>query len=583
MLDYIFVVGTYVAIDLLLAVGMTVVTGLGGMFAISIGAAYGVGAYICGQLAVHAGLGTIGDLIVAICGSAIFGFILLPLISRLRSDHLAIGSLALQLIASDVFTGWTGGTGGSYGVFGIKATHVFGLSISGTGAFFVFCAVIAIIGTAVVRLFERSKNGILLRAQRDDEELALSWGHNPIQVRSYSFLLSSALAGVAGGLFAFFQGYISPSSFSVNVSLMILTIIVVGGLGNIWGAVIATIILVSIPEILNLISASSDWVAQVQLMLDGAAVIVMVSIRTGGLLPERPRFQVKRVVPFSGLRSGSDRDPDGAGENSGQFATLLAAVPPLGEDSMNRSRVVEVEGLIKEFGGVHAVDNVSFTFRPGEVTALIGPNGAGKSTTLGLIAGAIRPNGGSVRYGEQDITGWRSQQVARARIFRTFQGGRLFNSLNVLENVVVALLGVRISEGFLEVKNVAEELLVEFGLDYLSNSKAIDLAYAEQKLVMIAIAVGRGDEVLLFDEVAAGLDAVTIKAFAPLVKKLASTGRTVCVVEHNLGFVWDCADRVIVLDAGKVIVDDSPEMVRDDPAVAQIYFGGGGVGSGVTS
>ena len=208
------------------------------------------------------------------------------------------------------------------------------------------------------------KNGILLRAQRDDEELALSWGHNPIQVRSYSFLLSSALAGVAGGLFAYFQGYISPSSFSVNISLMILTIIVVGGLGNIWGAVIATIILVSIPEILNLISASSDWVAQVQLMLDGAAVIVMVSIRTGGLLPERPRFQVKRVVPFSGLRSGSDRDPEGTGENSGQFATLLEAVPPLGEDSMNRSRVVEVKGLIKEFGGVHAVDNVSFTLRP---------------------------------------------------------------------------------------------------------------------------------------------------------------------------------------------------------------------------
>lgn len=583
MLDYIFVVGTYVAIDLILAVGLTVVTGLGGMFAISIGASYGVGAYISAQLAVHAGLGTLGDLLVAIIGSSIFGACMLPLIARLRSDHLAIGSLAVQLIASDVFIGWTGGTGGAYGIFGVKATRIFGISVSGTGSFFLFCAVLAIIATAVVRLFERSKNGILLRAQRDDEELVLSWGHRPTIVRSNSFLISSALAGVAGGLFGFLQGYISPDSFSVNISLMILTIIVVGGVGNIWGAVVAAIVLVAIPEALSLISATSDWVAQVQLMLDGVAVIIMVSIRSEGLIPEKHRFFMRHVVPFSGMNVLSPGKDEDTGESHSPFSTLLSAVSPLDVDSQSKSRVVEVEGLVKEFGGVHAVDNVSFVLRPGEVTALIGPNGAGKSTTLGLIAGAIRPNSGSIRYAGRDITGWRPELVARQRIFRTFQGGRLFHSLNVLENVVVALLGVRTTESFENVRSAAEELLIEFGLDHLGDSKATDLAYAEQKLVMIAIAAGRGDEVLLFDEVAAGLDAVTVKAFAPLVKKLASTGRTVCVVEHNLGFVWDCADRVIVLDAGKVIVDDSPSVVRDDPAVAEIYFGGGGVGSGVTS
>jgi ABC-type branched-subunit amino acid transport system ATPase component/ABC-type branched-subunit amino acid transport system permease subunit len=581
MLDYIFVVGTYVAIDLILAVGMTVVTGLGGMFAISVGASYGVGAYITAQLALHAGLGTLGDLFVAMVGSAIFGVCLLPLIARLRSDHLAIGSLAVQLIASDIFLGWNGGTGGSYGIFGVKATKVLGLSVSGTGSLFFFCALLAVLSTAVVRVFERSSNGILLRAQRDDEDLALSWGHKPIIVRSYSFVLASALAGVAGGLFAFFQGYISPSSFSVDISLMILTIIVIGGLGNIWGSVVATAVLVAIPEALSLISATSDWVAQVQLMLDGLAVIVMVSIRSEGLIPEAHRFKMKKVSAFA-PKPESGRIDDVPSDSNNQFFTMMAAVAPLSEETLSKSRVLKVEDLVKEFGGNHAVDGVSFELMPGEVTALIGPNGAGKSTALALIAGALTPNQGSIHYGGKNITGWHANLVARERIFRTFQGGRLFSSLNVLENVVVALLGVRAGDNFKGIEAAAEELLIEFELDHLANSKAVDLAYAEQKLVMIAIAAGRGDEVLLFDEVAAGLDAVTVKAFAPLVKKLASTGRTVCVVEHNLSFVWDCADRVIVMDAGRVIVDDSPSVVRDDPAVAEIYFGGG-VRSGLSS
>ncbi len=581
MLDYIFVVGTYVAIDLILAVGLTVVTGMGGMFAISVGASYGVGAYITAQLAVHAGLGTLGELLVAMVGSAIFGICMLPLIARLRSDHLAIGSLAVQLIASDIFLGWNAGTGGSYGIFGIKATRVFGISISGTGSLFFFCAVLAILSTAAIRVFERSRNGIVLRAQRDDEDLALSWGHKPIVVRSYSFVLASALSGIAGGLFAFFQGYINPSSFSVDISLTILTIIVVGGLGNIWGSVVATAVLVAIPEALSLISATSDWVAQVQLMLDGVAVIVMVSIRSEGLIPETHRFKVKRSSAFSSRSEKSHSDQAPSDSNS-QFATMMSAVPPLSAEAESKSRVLAVEALEKEFGGVHAVDGVSFELRPGEVTALIGPNGAGKSTTLGLIAGAIRPNHGSVHYAGKDITGWNANLVARERIFRTFQGGRLFPSMNVLENTVVALMGVGEHDDFKKARTAAEELLVEFDLDHLANSRAVDLAYAEQKLVMIAIAAGRGDEVLLFDEVAAGLDAATVKAFAPLVKKLASTGRTVCVVEHNLSFVWDCADRVIVMDAGKIIVDDSPVVVRDDPRVAEIYFGGG-VRSGATT
>lgn len=581
MLDYIFVVGTYVAIDLILAVGMTVVTGLGGMFAISVGASYGVGAYITAQLALHSGLGAFGELLVAMVGSAIFGVCLLPLIARLRSDHLAIGSLAIQLIASDIFLGWTGGTGGSYGIFGVKATRMMGISISGTGSLFFVCALLAILSTVVVRVFERSHNGILLRAQRDDEDLALSWGHRPIVVRSYSFVIASALSGIAGGLFAFFQGYISPSSFSVDISLTILTIIVVGGLGNIWGSVVATVVLVAIPEILSLISATSDWVAQVQLMLDGVAVIVMVSIRSEGLMPETHRFKMKRLPSFIRQADTSNLD-DLPSDSNSQFSTMMAAIPSLPDEALVKSRVLEVEDLRKAFGGNRAVDGVSFELRPGEVTALIGPNGAGKSTTLGLIAGALTPNSGLVRYCGKDMTGWRANLVARERIFRTFQGGRLFPSLNVLENVVVALLGVRVDDNFKAVRDVAENLLVEFELEHLANSKAVDLAYAEQKLVMIAVAAGRGDEVLLFDEVAAGLDAVTVKAFAPLVKKLASTGRTVCVVEHNLSFVWDCADRVIVMDAGKVILDDSPSVVRDDPSVAEIYFGGG-VSSGLSS
>jgi branched-chain amino acid transport system ATP-binding protein len=245
-----------------------------------------------------------------------------------------------------------------------------------------------------------------------------------------------------------------------------------------------------------------------------------------------------------------------------------------------------VERLERAFGGVRAVDGVSFEVRPGEVHGLIGPNGAGKTTVINLVSGLLRPSGGAILLEGRSIHGLAPHRIAKRGVARTFQNIRLFPELSALSNVLVgehhvrrASLGARLLmlPGAYAEERLAREkaraLLERIGLAGRADERAKNLSYGEQRRVEIARALASEPRIVLLDEPTAGMNPVEVQAVATLIRRVAEEGHSVLLIEHNVKLVMDVCDRITVLDFGKVIAEGPPAQVARDPAVVSAYLG----------
>ena len=233
--------------------------------------------------------------------------------------------------------------------------------------------------------------------------------------------------------------------------------------------------------------------------------------------------------------------------------------------------LLEVRNLSRSFGPLRAVDDVSFTIGEGELVGLIGPNGAGKSTLYNLIAGAIAPTSGEVKFQGRDVTGWKPYQAARAGLARTFQIPKPYRHLTVIENVALSALMHHRSVG--DARDSAAQLLVDFGLAEYSESPVGVLTVGMLKRLEVARAVGLRPKLVLFDEIMAGLTPTEVRGMTNIVASLPSRGITVIWVEHVLYAIMKAAPRIMVLHRGRMIADGAPEQLAKDPAVIKAYFG----------
>jgi len=259
-----------------------------------------------------------------------------------------------------------------------------------------------------------------------------------------------------------------------------------------------------------------------------------------------------------------ERSSEGPAEAASGALDYLASVsvPALRETAPT----ISVSDVSKHFGGIRAVDGVSLEIQPGRVTALIGPNGAGKTTLFNVLCGLLPSDGGRVAFGAREMTHQRPFEIARLGVTRTFQDVRIFPRLTALENVFFALQDGDAGR--------ALERLSAVGLSDHADRPAGRLSYAQQKLLMIAVILAREDPIIFLDEIAAGLDQHSVHLFAGFIRRLAASGRLVCLVEHNLSFVWEAADDVFVMDQGRIIAAGPPAEIQANPQVAEIYFGG---------
>ncbi|TNC16375.1 branched-chain amino acid ABC transporter ATP-binding protein/permease [Methylobacterium terricola] len=528
-------------------IGLTVVLGLCGQINLAQAAFFGIGAYAVGLGTVDLGISFWLCLPIGLVLALILGAVLGASTLRLGGHYLAMVTISFQQILTLIMINWIPVTHGPDGVPNIKRP---GLFTDGQSYLALCVLVLAAVAYAVWRM-PKTRLGRAMRAVRDNELAAGVTGIDIYRTKVMAFAIGALLAGLGGGLFAGSFTYISPDQFSFAESVVFLTMALLGGVGSPVGAVIGTGLLILIPEWLRFLKE----IPGLYLAIYGLAVILIVVFMPEGIWGFLGD-QVKRLRP----RKAAPRAQD---------LTLT-------QDAATAAPVLEVEGLSKHFGGLKAVDEVSFTVTRGGIHALIGPNGSGKTTTLNVLSGLYTPTGGRLRLNGRDITRFAPHQRAGSGLGRTFQNIRLFRSMSALENVVIG--AERPGNGIVahdraSLEARARAALAFVGLEARADEPISSFSYGHQRLVEIARALAGNPVLLLLDEPAAGLNSSEKVALTALLRRMAAKGLTILIIDHDMTLVSDVASHITVLNFGRRIADGVTATVLREPAVIEAYLG----------
>jgi branched-chain amino acid transport system permease protein len=560
-MDYLLHILVMVSLYVILAVSFNLLIGFAGLFALSEAAFFGVGAYTTAILATKLGMAFPLPLLAGVALTAALGLLVALPALRIGGDHLVIVTLALQIIVIAVMVNWRSVTGGTDGISGIPKIALWGTPLDTPARFLPIALAGAVFCLAIGWRLATSPFARALRAMREDEAAVQAVGKNVVAMKLTVFSVSAALAAVAGGLYAHYISYVSAETFTLDVTIYILAMVILGGTGNLWGSVLGAALLTALPELLKFLTLPPDIADKSRQIVYGLALIVILLLRPQGLLAE-----------ISTPRRRAIATPNN---------TVIEAMTPA-----DAAVTVAGRGLERRFGGIIAVSGLDIELRRGRIIGLIGPNGAGKTTAFNLLTGFLRPDAGAVLLKGTAIAGLKPHQIVRRGMARSFQDLKLFARMSVLDNVMVALprqRGDNLLYVYLAPWLVTREenanraravAILEFvGLHDKVGELAENLSYAEEKLLVIARLVATGAEVLLFDEPLSGLAPNTLEAIFPIIKRLAAGGKTICIIEHNLDVIRGLCDTAVFLDEGRKLAEDAPERLIADPALAARYFG----------
>ena len=542
-----------VGLTAIVGIGLNVLLGLNGQISLGHVAFYAIGAYAVGILTTAYEWSFWPALAASGVISGLAGVLLAIPALRVRGPYLAMVTIAFGFVVEQSAAEWQSLTGGWNGLSGIPGPSVFGAEIGEKGIAFLTVALTVLATAAFARLSD-SAWGNAMRAVRDSESASISIGLDPTVIRTTAFGISAVAAGIAGGVYASISNFISPESFPFFQSILFLLVVMLGGADRVLGPLIGACVVVLLPELLSTLG-------QYRLLFVGALMLAVLRLAPAGLVGV-----VARMLPKAGCETAPRERRDVVG--------FLA--------SGATGHGISVRNLAVSFGGVRAVNDLSFDAHPAAITSIIGPNGAGKSTALNAICGFYRPDAGTVKLGERTISELRAYQIPRAGIARTYQTSQLFATMSVLDNILIALrrgrLGVRsvvASMRDAETGEMAESLLAFAGYKGGIDAPAGTLSHVDKRLVEIARALAVRPAVLALDEPAAGLDAADKAEISELLRKLAVIGIAVILVEHDMELVMGISSHVVVLDAGAKIAEGPPLQVAAEPAVLEAYLGAG--------
>ena len=551
---YLHVLGA-IATTVLVGVGLNILTGLSGQVSIGHAGFFAIGAYTSSLLMTKLQWNFWLAMVMAVVVSAVTGLVLAAPALRVSGPYLAMVTVAFGIIVEQILIEWVDLTGGFGGIFNIPQPTLFNLPPAMRNVVLLawIAAILALISFAALK---KHHWGRAWQAVRDDEIAATALGLNVLRIRLMAFAISAAFTGLGGVFFASIIGFISPGSFTFHRSILFLLVAILGGLGTVAGSVVGAIALVILPELIN------DF-AEYQLLVFGILLLLTLWLTPEGVVS----FFLKRFD-----RADAVYPPAMSGNNLPLVVKNQTNVP------------LKVEQITISFGGVKAVNNVDFVAQSGTITSIIGPNGAGKTTLLNLLAGFYAAESGRVYLGKLNLTGKNSLEIVRAGLSRTFQTTRLFDSLSVLDNLKVGYTGDRLGNIFTallgrerQTKPLLETQLIELlafvGYQDNIHARADSLAFGDRRLVEIARALATNPQIILLDEPAAGLSEQQKKRLARLLRCLANAGIKVIVIEHDINLVMEISDRLVVLDRGKVICDDTPVKVRNNQRVLEAYLG----------
>lgn len=553
----------YIGLYALVALGLVLLTGVAGLTSFGQAAFVGIGAYTAAFLAVKLSASPWLALLLGV-GLAMAAALVLGAITLRMSGHY----LPLATIAWGLALYYTMGNMeflGKYdGILNIPTLKVFGHDLGTGRGLHVMIWVFALLAALACMHLLDSRPGRAIRSLKGGATMAEAMGISTFRAKLTVFVIAAVLAAMSGWLFAFFQRTVSPSPFGINKGIEYLFMAVLGGVGHVWGAFLGAGVVKLVEDQLQvllpqLIGTSGNF----ETIVFGVLLVIVLKYAPEGLWSFVSRWlpRADRVRDWEGAPPLPARDKPAAGE-------------PL----------LQVQAVRKEFGGLVAVNDISFEIRAGDIVGLIGPNGAGKSTTFNLITGVLGLTSGQVRYRGETIGGLPSREIARRGISRTFQHVKMIPDMTVLENVALGgyLRGksgtvramLRLDRGeerrlFAE----AERQLARIGMADRMHELAGNLALGPQRLMEIARALCSDPALLLLDEPAAGLRHKEKQALADVLRQLKAEGMSLLLVEHDMEFVMGLTDRIVVMEFGTHLMEGTPAEVQASDKVRAAYLG----------
>lgn len=557
----------YIGIDALVVLGLVLLTGVCGLTSFGQAAFVGIGAYATAYASTALGWSPWAGLLLGLALTAAIALVLGAVTLRMSGHNLPLATVA-WCIALYYLVGNLDALGRYDGLVNVPSISIAGISLqTGRRYYYLVWTVAVLAALGCLRLLD-SRTGRVMRAMNPDNgggsTMPESMGASVFRHKLLVFVLAALLASVAGWLFAHIQRTVNPTPFGIGRSLDYLFMAVLGGAGHVWGAFVGAAFTTVLKDLLQswlprLFGASGNY----EMIVFGLLLIAVLKVSPGGIWSKVDRLIGRRVR----RQSAAAHRP-------------LIARPKLPPGEV----CLELRGIHKRFGGLAAVQDVSFSVRAGEIVALIGPNGAGKSTTFNLVSGVLPVSEGEVHFAGRRVDGQPSRMIASLGMSRTFQHVKLVPDMTALENVALGTF-LRTRSGALSallllnraeeasVFAEAEQHLARIGLGDVLHQRAGDLSLGNQRLVEVARALAADPTLLLLDEPAAGLRHAEKLALARVLLNLKKDGLTLLLVEHDMGFVMRLADRIVVMEFGKKLIEGSPAEIRESPLVRAAYLG----------
>ena len=553
----------YIGLYSLVSMGLVLLTGVGGLTSFGQAAFVGIGAYTSAWLTLNLGLTPWLTLFVGLALTAISALVVGVITLRMSGHYLPLATIAWGL-SLYYLMGNLDALGKYDGLLGIKSLSIGSIDIGQGRLFFVLTwAILLAAAVALIHLLD-SRPGRAIRSLKSGSQMAEAMGISTFRYKVTIFLIAALLASIAGWLLAHFQRTVNPSAFGLKMGIEYLFMAVVGGVGHVWGAIVGAGLVKLLDDWLQvtlpaLIGTSGSY----EVIVFGIALVLVLKYLPDGLwsMVARKLPRPPRPVDWQDAPDLPARDKPAHGE-----------------------RVLEVDRIRKQFGGLVAVNDISFEIQAGQIVGLIGPNGAGKSTTFNLITGVLGKTSGQVRFRGEDISALPSRAIARKGMARTFQHVKMIPDMTVLENVALGaytrgrsgVLSSMLRTNRAEEQRLMKEAqrqLERIGMGAYLHEQAGNLAMGPQRLMEIARALCCDPALLLLDEPAAGLRHKEKEALGQVLRQLQSEGMSILLVEHDMDLVMQVCDHLVVMEFGTLLTQGTPDQIQKDPKVRAAYLG----------
>jgi branched-chain amino acid transport system permease protein len=553
----------YTGLFALTCLGLVLLTGVAGLTSFGQAAFVGIGAYTAAWCALNLGWPPTVTLILGVTLTGVSAWVIGRITLRLSGHYLPLATIAWGL-SLYYLMGNLEALGKYDGLIGLDSLTLFGHEIGQGRGFFMVSWSLLWVATVALTFLLNSRPGRAIRALKDGRQMAEAMGVDTFGYKVTIFVIAAVLASVAGWLMAYYQRAVNPSAFGLKWGIEYLFMVVVGGAGSLWGAWLGAGVVRVLDEQLQawlpeLLGMSGSF----ESIVFGVMLVLILKYRPDGL--------------WSWVQQGFGKTERTRDWND---ADLLAqrTKPTMGDV------VLDVQKIRKNFGGLVAVNDISFQVRAGQIVGLIGPNGAGKSTTFNLITGTLPLSGGAVYFGGQPVHGLHARDIARRGLMRTFQHVKMITEMSVLDNVALGaharshsgVMGAILRRNRDEEKAImaeAERQLIRVGLGDWVHEQAANLPMGQQRLMEIARALCADPALLLLDEPAAGLRHLEKRELARVLRQLQSEGMSILLVEHDMDLVMDVCDHIVVMEFGTYLTEGTPAHVQADPKVRAAYLG----------